>query len=154
MTITFCVCFNLLHLPSLGIFLKCYLGEAAAASYPARFKAHKEDYLQLSQNWLWLSHLLIPEWVGSEELISLVLVTWGSTQTTWTESRENTPSGRKLSSFQKKLGTQMPGKGDINSTVPSSSASYPIHYQACRCWTLSPKELSAQYLHQKLLGSL
>lgn len=41
------VCFNLLHLPSLGIVLKVYLGEAAAASYPARFKASKEDYLLL-----------------------------------------------------------------------------------------------------------
>ena len=39
--------FNLLHLPSLGFILKCYLGEATAASYPARFRASKEDDLLL-----------------------------------------------------------------------------------------------------------
>lgn len=62
-------------------------------------------FSQLSQNLALIESSAHP-WMSREwELISLDLVTWGSTQTTWTESREKILSRRKLSRFQQKWGT-------------------------------------------------
>ena len=124
---------------------------------PGSGPARKMTYFfsQLSQNWLWLSHLPIPEWVRSEELISLGLVTWGSTQTIYMDWEQGKDTfQKKSSSYQKKWGTLMSGKGDINSTLLSPTASYPIHYQTCLSWKYLTRSYLHSTLHQKLLGCL
>lgn len=94
------------------------------------------------QNWLWSGHLPIPEWVRSEELISVGLVTRGSTQTTWVESGEMALTRRQSGSCQGKRGT-MSGKGDLNSTLSFPSPSYPIHHHACYKW-LTPAHTASE----------
>lgn len=156
MTLRFWFFSHLSHLSSLGFVIRLYLGKAAATSYPAKFKANKEDYLLFFSvvSELALIESSVHLWIRSEELICLGLVTWGSTQTTWAKSGpKKGGKKKKIRQLSEEMGSNVrEGGHQLKSSpsltfTPNPSPSLPV-------LEISHKELSAQHLNQNFLECL